>query len=56
MDKLRKLELDISILEKDLENVKHDGVKNVIQNMIARKRMAIAKLKALDEVMKRQQY
>ena len=52
-EKLRKLLEDIEVLERDLGRVEHVGVKNVIQNMIARKQMAIAKIKALEDVRKR---
>lgn len=35
VDKLEKLLDDIRVLEGDLERVEHEGVKNVIRNMIA---------------------
>ena len=41
---------DIRVLEGDLERVKHEGVKKVIENMIARKQVAIAKIRALESV------
>lgn len=53
MDKLEKLLDDIRVLEGDLERVEHEGVKNVIRNMIARKQMAIAKIRALEGVRKK---
>jgi len=53
LGKLEKLLEDIEALERDLERVEHPGVKNVIRNMIARKQMAIAKIKALEDIRKR---
>ena len=53
LSKLEKLLEDIEALERDLERVEHPGVKNVIRNMIARKQMAIAKIKALEDIRKR---
>lgn len=53
MDKLEKLLDDIRVLEGDLERVEHEGVKNVIRNMIARKKMAIAKIRVLEGVRKK---
>lgn len=53
VDKLEKLLDDIRVLEGDLERVEHEGVKNVIRNMIARKQVAIAKIRALESVRKK---
>lgn len=53
MDKLEKLLDDIRVLEGDLERVEHEGVKNVIRNMIARKQVAVAKIRALESVRKK---
>lgn len=53
VDKLEKLLDDIRVLEGDLERVEHEGVKNVIRNMIARKQVAVAKIRALEGVRKK---
>lgn len=53
MDKLEKLLDDIRVLEGDLERVEHEGVKKVIQNMIDRKKVAVAKIRALEGVRKK---
>lgn len=53
VDKLEKLLDDIRVLEGDLERVEHEGVKNVIRNMIARKQVAVAKIRALESVRKK---
>lgn len=53
VSKLDKLLEDIRVLEGDLERVKHEGVKKVIENMIARKQVAIAKIRALESVRKK---
>lgn len=53
MDKLEKLLDDIRVLEGDLERVEHEGVKKVILNMIDRKKVAVAKIRALEGVRKK---
>ncbi|MBC7129180.1 MAG: hypothetical protein H5T45_05565 [Thermoplasmatales archaeon] len=50
MDKIERLKKEIRELEEDLEKVKTTAVKNVIKNMIIRKKEALKRAIALKKL------